>query len=478
VLALAGAGVAEVLVEPPAAPAAEPVAVDAPTAGAWYCPVTGTEDATAVLSVAAVGDAPSTVSVVRHRADDPQTLDAVEVAPGEQVDVVLSEGEARFASTVRWSGGPVVATWRDEGSDTAGARCEPAPSPITHLTGFETTARSVSTLHLFNPFAVDAVASVRFGTPTGPVSLVLTDNVLVPAGGTTTLTLNEFEPEQPDLAVTVETLTGRIVAQGVVALAPTENQPGPSGRDVIAGASAPALEWGFGFARADDTSSSWLSIYNPGAREAAVDVAVANPLPEGALLGEVSVPAGGVVRVDLTGASSSVEFGVTVAGVNEEPFVVQRLTDVRTAGGAEGLAASPGEQPAATWALVGGGSGDRRSRLGLYNPGAEATTVVVDAGEGTPEEWRAIRLEANEQRSLELAEVSEDRGAIPVLVRAEGPISADVRVQSPGENIRFWTAGGVPSRVWEGPGSRPAVRRDARLSTRPAAVETEDVPEG
>jgi hypothetical protein len=470
-LAVVGAGVADALVEPPEQPAADPVPVDAPRAGAWYCPVTGTEEETAILTVAAVGDEPSTVVVVRHRADGPAPMDAVEVAPGRSHEVVLSDGEAALPSTVRWSGGPVVATWRVEGPDTAGARCETAPSPVVRITGFETTARSVSTLHLLNPFGVDAVVRVTFGTPTGPVALVLTDNLLVPAGRATRLELNEFEPEQPDLAVNVEVLTGRVVAQGVVALAPTQNQPGPTGRAVLTGTDRPELAWAFAWARANENASSWLSVFNPGDREAAVEVRVANPLPDAAaLLGETSVPAGGVVRIDLSEVSSSVDFGIVLESVNELPVVATRLTDIE-AGGAEGIAASAGAEPGEVWALVGGGAADRQSRVAVYNPSGEAVTLAVDAGDGTPGEWAGIVLEPNEHAVLELGAVDPERRSIPALVRADGPVVADLRMQSPGENLRLWTVGGVPSTVWEGPGLRPAVRRDARLSTRPAAVE-------
>jgi hypothetical protein len=470
---IAAAIAVEVTVEPPVTPAAEPVAVAPPEVGIWYCPVTAGEEETAVLSLAAATDETSTVTVERHRDDGLVTEEPVQIEGGGVHDLVLEPGEAQFPLTVRWAGGPAVATWRVEGRDTAGARCESAPAPRWYLAGFETTAQTQSRLHLFNPFAVDAVARVTFGTPTGPVALVLTDNVLVEAGSHVVLDLNEYEPEQPDLAVTVEVLTGRLVTQGTVDLRPTANQPGPTGRDVIVGSPDPRVEWAFAYARADETSSSWLSVFNPARREAAVEVRVANPLPDGAaLLGEVSVPAGGVVRIDLAESSSSAEFGVTLLSVNETPVVVSRLTTVRTAGGAEGAAAALGAVVDERWALAGAGGADRASRLALYNPGSSPVAVAVDAGAQTPADWERIALQPNEQLSLELADVAGQRGSIPLRVTADGPIVADVRVQSPGENLRFWTAGGVPSIAWEGPGVRPAVRRDARLSTRPAAMET------
>ncbi len=478
-LLVAGAVAVEAFVEPPDAPVAEPVALEPPASGTWYCPVTAAEDETAVLSIASAGAEPSTVTVLRHRPEGEAPGEPQEVAAGGVTDIVLEGPEATIPSSVRWSGGPVVVTWRVEGTDTAGARCENAPEPVWYVAGFETTAQSRSRLHLYNPFSVDATAEVVFGTATGEEQLELTRNVLVPAFRNVVLDLNEFQPEQPDLAATVRVLAGRLIAQGDVALAPTANQPGPTGRDVLGAAPRPGLQWSSAYARADETSSTWLSLYNPGDREAAVEVRVSNPLPDAAvLLEETSVPAGGVVRVDLSEVSSSTEFGAFVASVNEVPVVMTRLTTARTGGGAEGLAASVGDEPARRWAMAGAGTDQRQSRLALYNPGAEPVTVAVDAGEGTPPEWGSITLQPNEQVTRELSEVADDRGAIGLRIEADGPIVADVRVQSPGDGLRFWTVGGVPSQDWEGPAQRPAVRRDARLSTRPAEIEPVEEGEG
>src|SRR3712207_2133917 len=50
----------------------------------------------------------------------------------------------------RWQGGAAVAHWRvDGGGDSAAAPCEAGPSSTWHVTGFNTTIGSKSTLHLF-----------------------------------------------------------------------------------------------------------------------------------------------------------------------------------------------------------------------------------------------------------------------------------------------------------------------------------------
>lgn len=475
-LVLAAAAAVEVLAEAPAPRAADPVPADPPVSGTWFCPVVAAEEETAVLSVATATAQASTVTVVRYTEQGPQPDEPVELAAGAAHDVVLRDGQAARPVAVRWSGGPAVATWRVEGPDTAGAPCEPGPAPVWHVTGFDTTAQNQGRLHLFNPFAVDAVARVVFGTPTGRLTRVATENILVPAGQTLVVAMNEHEPEQPDLAASVEVLVGRLVVQGESRLRPTANQPGPTGRTLLP-AAAPALAAALAYARTGDTAASWLSVYNPGDREAAIELRVSDPLPEAhVLLGEMNVPAGGVVRVDLADTSATVEFGISLVGVNEVPVVATRFTSIRGGQGVEGVAASAGAPPARAWALAGGGGGDRAGRVSLFNPGGTPVTVTIDAGEQTPQGWRDLVLQPNARETLELAEATGDRPAVPLRTSGDGPFAVELRTQSPGENLRLWTASWIPAAVWEGPGVRPPVRRDEHLATAPAAA-AED-PEG
>lgn len=473
VLLVVAAAVVEVGV-PAVAVRAAPVAIDPPSSGTWHCPVTAAAEETAVVSVTAATEEESTVTLVRYPEGVATPDEPVRVTPNAPIEVTLGEGAAATPVSLRWNGGPVVTSWRVEGPDTAGAPCAPDSSPRWHITGFDTSAQSASRLHLFNPFGVAAVAEVTFGTPTGAVALVLTDNITVQPGTSVPVNLNEFEPEQPDLAVSVEVLTGRLVAQGSVAFAPTENQPGPTGKVVLQATGQPAESSFFPEASSGDGSTSWLSVYNPGEREAAVELRVSDALPESpVLLGETSVPAGGVARIEVAEASSATSFGVSVLGVNGVPVVATRLTWIATDAG-EGVAAALGGQPFETWAAAGGGAADRATSLALYNPTGEAVTVDVGAGDQTPTDWRGVVLEPNERVMLPLAEVG-NLPAIGVRVRADGPMVAGLTSSSTGENLRYWSAGAVPGSVWEGEASRPTLRRDPFLSTQPLATAT---PEG
>lgn len=455
---------------PPGPP--EEVPQDPAQAGAWYCPATAGDEESAVLSVAAVGDAPSRTRVYRYPEGQAVGDDPVTVAPGDEHTLVLGPGESSRPVTVRWEGGPAVATWRIEAGDTPAAPCAPGPAERWHLAGFDTATGSRSLLHLFNPYTEDAVARVVFATPEGPVRLVLTDNIFVAAGTSTAIDLGEFQPEQPDLGAIVEVLSGRLVAQGEVRMAPVGERQGPTGRLLMPAATAPATAWSFGYARADEGSNSWLSVLNTSEREAAVAVRVSNPTPEAGVQ-EHSVPSGGVLRIDLAELSTEPEFGVSVESVNEVPVVVHRTVHLRT-GGREGLAGSRGGRPATRWALVGGGAGDRRGRVNVYNPGTEPVTVTVRTSGEEPADWQDRSLPPNGWTAFDLADVDPVRTQIPALVDASGPVVAELRSHYPAGRLRLWTAVGVPETAWTGPPTRPAVRRDPSLSTRPLQVAPSD----
>src|SRR5690606_41898821 len=51
---------------------------------------------------------------------------------------------------------------------------------------------------------VDAVARIVFGTPQGPAALVLTEQIVVPAGSALKVDVDEVQPEVADLAARIE----------------------------------------------------------------------------------------------------------------------------------------------------------------------------------------------------------------------------------------------------------------------------------
>lgn len=454
------------LAAPPTTPqAAETRVAQAPAqSGVWYCPVTAGEEESAVVTVAAAGDTPAEVTLVRYGEDGPVTDEPVTVAPGAETVVSLDAAAASSPVAVRWRGGPATASYRVDGDVDSEAPCAAGPAPTWHVAGLDTVGDTRSQLHLFNPFTVDAVARVVFGTPEGPAALVLTEQIVVPAGEAVAVDVDEVQPEVADLAARVEVQTGRLAAQAEVVFA-------GGGRVLLPAVESPSLLAAAGYGRADEGGRSHLSIYNPSEREAAVEVTVSEPRLDGTSLpSEITVPAGAVVRVPLEEASEAGQFGVSVRSLNDVGVVTTRTT-VERGSSRERVGAAVARPPAAEWSVLGGSTQGRLAQLHLYNPGSEAVTadVVID---GAPAEWQDLVVEPNAYVRLDLAEVGE-RPGVPLRVLADGPVTAQLYSRTQEDEPALWTPLGVPARAWTGPSSRPVVRRDPLLTREPAALLTE-----
>lgn len=453
--------VADAFMGPPAPLRFAAESQEVPLAGTWYCPVVVGHEETATLSIAAVGDRPSIVTVERYAEGESVADPAVQLTPGDQIDIPLPPGQATTPLRVRWLNGPAVASWRLETGDAASANCLAAPSRTWYVAGLDTAAGARSFLQLFNPFGVDAVARVVFSTSEGVVPLVLTDNILVPAGTTYRMPLNEFQPEQADLGAAVAVLAGRLVATGEIF--------DGRGHALVEAVPAATLEASFAFGKSDRGTTSWLSIMNPNPEEALVEVRVSDPRPDAPGLSDVAIPPGATVRVDLAEQSSQSDYGVMVASLNDQPVVVVRGMAVRTSTGRQGLALSTSRGTSNVWALPGGGTGTRQTRVNLYNPGPEAVSVTVETTGGGLPEWSAIVLNPNGRASLQLEQFAPNEASLPTVVRASAPITAELRLVDALGTLRLWSSVGIPQREWVGPVRRPVVHRDPTLSTRPLA---------
>lgn len=454
------------LAAPPTTPqAAETRVAQAPAqSGVWYCPVTAGEEESAVVTVAAAGDTPAEVTLVRYGEDGPVTDEPVTVAPGAETVVSLDAAAASSPVAVRWRGGPATASYRVDGDVDSEAPCAAGPSPTWYVAGLDTVGDTRSVLHLFNPFTVDAVARIVFGTPQGPAALVLTEQIVVPAGSALKVDVDEVQPEVADLAARIEVETGRLAVQGEVVYA-------GGGRALVPAVGSPSTLAAVGYGRHDEGGTSHLSIFNPSEREAAVEVTVSAPRLDGTSLpSEITVPAGAVVRVPLEGASEAAQFGIAVRSLNGVGVVSARTVVERDdAGRRVGVATAL--PPAREWSVIGGGTEGRQAQVHLYNPGSEPVTADVLA-DGAPATWQDLVIEPNSYSRLDLAEAGQ-RAGVPLRVLADGPVTAQLFSRTGEERPGLWTPLGVPARAWTGPASRPTVRRDPLLSREPAELRSE-----
>lgn len=461
------------MLEPPA-----PEPVPAAQAGTAYCPVIAGEGDTAQLEIASAStEEDSEIRLTRFIDGQPVTEDPVVLAAGQSLVSEIPAEQAGAPVSVSWRGGPVVAQYRLSATaapgdgpgagDQAVATCQTEPSDRAYLAGLDTTRGSRSVLYLFNPFEQDAVVNLQFGTEEGPVELVIATEIQVPAGRVVVQDLAELRPETADLAVTVQTPVGRVIPQGHVRRGPAgEGLEGVTGRALLPAVTRPSSELFLPEAVQDDVTSSWVTVYNPSDRPAAVQVQVSTPLGDaGRLASELTVPAGGVARVDLDGLSALPRMGVHLESVNGIGLIATRVSAVQDGNrsGVSVAVAAPATDT--TWTIVGGRGPD--AELILYNPGAEIATARVDiAGGDSPD---AVEVPPNGVTSVPLADIDAEGAA---QVTADQPLVTGVVNLSPDVVTAYWSSTGTAQSTLLGAERAISARRDPSLSSVPVLSAT------
>lgn len=478
-----GTVAADRVVATPAAPTAEYTEDIDVDSGAWYCVPLARGNETATLTVAAVGDERSRVTI-QQVGDGEAAVDdggRRELEPGDTEEIEVPGGELPPGVVIRWRGAPVTASWRvDSGSDQRlGSNCTPSPSPRWLVSGANTVVGSDAQLFLFNPFETDAVARVAFATPEGRQDMVSSENLSVPARDVVTVDLNELQPEQPDLGVIVEVDAGRVIATGVqrfgrpdlpdVELEGAElpgDPSAPDGRTMLHALPSDTTSTGFAYAASGERTTSWITVVNPNRRPARLSVTASDQISGEAAEQEVVVGPESADRIDLDAVSSSPNFGVTLTSVNDVGFVAQGFMALTGDNPAVSSTAGIGEaDPTAVGATAPPGTAPE---LALYNPGTTAATLSVNVGGSVPDAWGSLQLEPGEMQLLPFADAGVDDGGAPVIVSADQPVLGTLRLSSDDARSKgLLTLPMVPANTWTGSSDALVPRRDRTLETRP-----------
>lgn len=291
------------------------------------------------------------------------------------------------AAHLRWERTPVLLSRRwtvGEGDRVPGTVEGPCPTGAAerwHVPGVATAGGAAARLHLANPADVAASVQVRFSTPDGLVEPIRLANLVVPAHGRTTIDLNQFAPEEPDLGVEVIARAGTFVAEAEQTLEAAVG--GVDGRSLVVAHPQPAVTWTLPMVSAGGSDTPWVWVTNP--TDQPTDVGLVVHTPDG----PVVPPAGGATlaphttqRIDLRGALGDLgAAAVTVRSTTDVPVVVggavvRSAQDDAVRGGVavlEATAATGGRQAA----LSATGAAGRSLRLGVANPGEEPAVVTV-----------------------------------------------------------------------------------------------------
>ena len=410
-------------------------------------------------------------------------------------------GEELAATRVRWRDAAVAVSreWRVEDLDllpsaTVAGGCAASATGTHLIPGLSTLGGDEARIRLANPHGSPASVAVRFATPGEIEAPLILQNLSVPPGTVREVIVNDVLPEREDLAAVVEVTSGRLAVEGVqIARAAIG---GVNGASLLQATTTPAEDWTLTWLGDDDDTTSWLWILNTGERTAAVGLTLhtseGGEVPLG--LAEVSIPAGELRRVDLTGTfpEGVVRVAVT-ARSNGVPIVVSGGVVRRTStADRTGISVQLGVASDARWALSGVGTPQRREQLRVVNPEADPAVVDIAVFDGSlltePDALQSVEVPAGTVRDIDLAEHLSGVGVWSVVVTARSGAVVAGRLGSDGGAgpLHLVAVPGIPSSSWRvtGSGLRPVHRPGlvAQLGTAgprapSGAVDAESVPD-
>lgn len=415
--------------------------------GSWYCAArdvgAGDAELEHLMYLGSAGETAAEVRLDGFSGEERVGSSEVTVAPGTTSVVdVASELGAAGLSVMAESDAPLVVEHRftfDGGADQA--PCSTFSSDRWYFPVAVTTRDATARLNLFNPFPGDASVDVEVALETGVRAPDKLSGIVVGAGSTKVVNLEEFVERREQFTATVQTRSGGVVAELAQRFDGSNDDRPVEGLRLVPGVRSTAPRWSFAGGFADPAATERLVIQNPADEEAE---ALAQLIPFGGsdvmpepfelaapprryavvdLDADSRVPAVGYHALDLeTGAGGDVVAGRSINVIDEpEADGAPELRKAATSG----TTASSGLSVAAADWIVGGlrSSEAVDGTVFVHNPGAGTVTVsVVGRFDGKLGEAVDYELPAGESVAVDLASLGGEDVTFAAEVHADGPV--------------------------------------------------------
>ena len=255
-----------------------------------------------------------------------------------------------------------------------------------------TTADARFILGLFNPFPEAAVADVFFATDNGRRTPTRYEGLIVAARSALYLDVGVEATRWPQLATTVRTRSGQLVAAKLQMFDGTQGLQGVS---MGAGAPAVSKQWLFPFGSDSNQPTAYM-VYNPGSEEARVEIDFRLDFGNTPPL-ELLVPAGQQIAVTVNADTGNLPFRLSDApetppvalSLNSRHWaVVRTLTEVgvvaeQLRGGGEVMRSE----------ADGNGAGGGEAGSGDEDDNAGASSILDELGSTPVEQRTAARAD-------------------------------------------------------------------------------------
>lgn len=440
----------------PVSPLAPSLASSGDLASTWFCPalgangtgptrgrvivanLAGTDLHVSALFAPSVGSSPPPVARV--------------VAPYTRTTFRLEdEAQAPFTATTVTADGLDAAVDQEVQGPLGESitECTRASSDRWYFAAGRTDAGSTLQLSLFNPYPGPAVADLRFATDQGPTSPEALQGIVVPGRGVQVVDVGASVRGRRALATTVTVRIGRLIVDKLQ----LQGGDHPSGLSLTLGATAPGTTWYFADGLTSRGRTEHFEVYNPGAREAQVQLA---PTLDHGTATPFELTVAPAARVSLglgDGGRAPADDGQSwvAASVDDVPVVVERVMEV---GGSRSLPRGVADTlgapaPSRRWVFpAGSATGDADEYLIVSNPGrGRAHVDVMVSGEGHRRPLPGVSplvIPARSRRVLRIGELVSE-GVVVLDVSSDVAVVAE-RAQlhhaTPGLSSAIGIAGG------------------------------------
>jgi hypothetical protein len=379
-----------------------PVAPGADAAGStWYCAAgTATSGGFAdqTIVVANPGDVPVAVDITAFGGTDDPSIDVAAPEPPSTLEVPARESrairlaelvDAPFAGALVEAGaGEIVVEHLVNGAgEFDAAPCASSPSASWYLAAGATTRDARELLALFNPFPDDVIVDITFTTPDGVRSPPELEGFVIAGQRVLVVDVGAIVSRHPQVSTSIVARAGRLVVERLQTFDGTD-PANPAGLALTPAAPSPALVWNMPDGRYVDGITETITVYNPSAATAEVDVEVTLAPSDDPTLAigvepfRLTIAGRGFAQVDLGAEPDRVPpdlgHATTVRSQNGVPVVAERWVRSGAPATTTGLAATLGSPvQASRWLFaIGGTTGGASEYLVILNPSLDSIARV------------------------------------------------------------------------------------------------------
>ena len=447
---IGSSGSAPAAVRVPAMPA---LATPGSLSSSWFCPglqAAGDSPAKGRIIVANPGGAEIHVAATFAPSGGPPLSTTRAVPPYSRTTFKLeTEAPSPFtASTVTIDSGVGVVEQEVQGPlGESIAPCASASSDHWYFAAGRTDPGSTMLLSLYNPFPGDAIADLRFATDQGPTSPDAYQGIVIPGHGVAVVNVGEKVRIRTAVATSVTVRAGRLVVDKIELQAGTA--PAVRGLSLVLGATAPGTTWYYPDGVSAKGRTEHFEIYNPGLKEAQVDVSPfldrgsADPFT-------LTVPPGDRLAVQIDKEPRippNVGQSWVVASTNGVPVVAERVMEATSDSARVGVGDTLGApQGAKRWLFAAGSATlPADEYLIVFNPTDRRVSVTVTAsglGDSAPM-GSPFTLAPSTRLALHVNDTI-NKGIVVLDVKADGPVVAEraqSRADGPGLSSTIGIAG-------------------------------------